>query len=66
MPTDPKGLVDLLMYIEKNFTSLPAEVVCGGDFGGMPRVESLAFNLLRTMRLSLRAVAKYGKHGSTS
>jgi hypothetical protein len=37
MPTDPRGLVDLLMYLEKNFSILPQES-CG---------RSLAFDLLR-------------------
>ena len=61
MPTDPRGLCDLLMYLEHNFSTLPAEIACTEN-----RSQSLAFYLLRTMRLSLRAVAKYGKHGSTS
>ncbi|QWG16113.1 hypothetical protein KMZ68_13775 [Bradyrhizobium sediminis] len=52
MPTDLRGLVDLTMYLEKHFSILPPEV------GG----KSLALELLKTMRLSLRAVAKYGKH----
>ncbi|MGY2906566.1 hypothetical protein [Bradyrhizobium sp. URHC0002] len=64
MPTDLKALCDLTMYLEKNFTILPTDVVVAGDFGGVPRVESFAFHLLRTVRLSLRHVAKYGKHGS--
>jgi hypothetical protein len=54
LPTDLKGLVDLLMYIEKHFSLLPQEV----------NGRSLAFSLLRTMRQSLRAVAKYGKAGA--
>jgi hypothetical protein len=54
MPTDPKGLVDLLMYLEKNFTILPQEAMG----------RSLAFDLLHTVRLTMRAVAKYGKVGS--
>jgi hypothetical protein len=53
MPTDPKGLVDLLMYLEKNFSVLPQEL-CG---------RSLALELLRTMRLSLRRIARDGKIG---
>jgi hypothetical protein len=44
------------LYLEKNFSLLPQEC-CG---------RSLAFDLLRTMRLSLRKIAKYGKHGPTS
>jgi hypothetical protein len=51
MPTDPKALVDLLMYLEKHFSILPQEI-CG---------RSLAFELLKTVRLSLRRIAKYGK-----
>jgi hypothetical protein len=51
MPTDLRGLVDVLMYLEKNFSLLPQDV-CG---------KSLALELLRTMRLSLRKVAGYGK-----
>jgi hypothetical protein len=52
MPTDLKALCDLTMYLEKHFTALPEEV----------NGRSLAFYLLHTVRLSLRAVAKYGKH----
>ena len=52
MPTDHKALVDLLLYLEQNFSVLPQE------FHG----RSLAFNLLRTMRLSLRRYARYGKY----
>ena len=60
MPTDPKALVDLLLYLEKNFSVLPQEFLRnGGD-------ESLAFYLLRTVRLSLRPIARYGKYGPTS
>jgi hypothetical protein len=44
MPTDRRALVDLLLYLEKNFSALPQEI-CG---------RSLAFELLHTMRLSLR------------
>jgi len=51
MPTDPRALVDLLMYLEKNFSM----EICG---------RSLAFDLLRILRLSLRAVTKYGKRRS--
>ena len=52
MPTDRRALVDLLLYLEKNFSVLPQEF-CG---------RSLAFDLLRTMRLSLRKQARYGKY----
>ncbi len=52
MPHDPRALVDLLLYLEKNFTTLPLEVDS----------RSLAFDLLKTMRLSLRKVSKYGKY----
>ena len=48
MPTDPKALVDLLMYLEKNFSILPQELVG----------RSLAFDLVRTMRLSLRRIVR--------
>ena len=48
MPTSPRALVDLLLYLEKHFTTLPQEV----------NGRSLAFDLLRTMRLSLRADAR--------
>lgn len=51
MPTDPKALVDLLLYMEKNFSTLPQEVVG----------RSLALELIQTVRLSLRRIAKYGK-----
>jgi hypothetical protein len=54
MPTDPKGLVDLLLYLENNFSILPLEISqgrCNGDG------QSLAFDLLRTVRLSLREIA---------
>jgi hypothetical protein len=61
MPTDPKALVDLLMYLEKNFSILPLELTHGAS-----GCQSLAFDLLRTVRLSLRWIAKYGKHGPTS
>jgi hypothetical protein len=54
MPTDPKGLVDLLQYLEHNFSVLPEEMrSCRGSNSS----ESLAFNLLRTVRLSLREIA---------
>ena len=58
MPTDIKALVDLLVYLGKNI-SVP-ELACGASNG-----QSLAFELLRTVRLSLRATSKYGKHGPT-
>jgi hypothetical protein len=45
MPTERRALVDLLLYLEKNFSVLPQEI---SD-------RSLAFDLLRTMRLSLSA-----------
>ncbi len=51
MPTERRALVDLLLYLEKNFTILPQEF-CG---------RSLAFDLLRTMRLSLRKYEGYGQ-----
>jgi hypothetical protein len=57
MPTDPKALVDLLLYLEKNFTVLPPEITHGTG-----TTQSLAFDLLRTVRLSLRKVARYGKY----
>jgi hypothetical protein len=50
MPTDRRALVALLLYLEKNFGVLPQEF-CG---------RSLAFDLLRTMRLSLRKIEGYG------
>jgi hypothetical protein len=57
-PTDLRALVDLLMYLEKNFSTLPQTISHGSACE-----QSIAFSLLRTMRLSLRAVAKYGKYG---
>jgi hypothetical protein len=54
VPTDRRALVDLLLYLEKNFSVLPQEF-CG---------RSMAFNLLRTLRLSLRKSGGYGKVGS--
>lgn len=53
MPTDAKGLVDLLMYMEKHFSILPQEIVG----------RSLALELLKIVRMSLRRIAKYGKSG---
>lgn len=52
MPHDPRGLVDLLLYLEQNWTILPDEL----------HKRSIAFDLLKSMRLSLRAIAKYGKY----
>jgi hypothetical protein len=52
MPHDPRGLVDLLLYLEQNWTTLPETL----------HRRSIAFDLLKSMRLSLRAVAKYGKY----
>jgi hypothetical protein len=52
MPTDPKGLVDVLMYLEKNFSVLPLEIS-----GGAGANQSLALDLIRTVRLSLREIA---------
>jgi hypothetical protein len=54
LPADqaPGALVDLLLYLEKHFTTLPREV----------NGRSLAFDLLRTVRLSLRKIAQYGKY----
>jgi hypothetical protein len=60
MPTDPKALVDLLLYLEKNFSVLPQEITQGAG-----ATQSLAFDLLRTVRLTLREIAKYGKHGKS-
>jgi hypothetical protein len=54
MPTDRRALVDLLMYLEKNFSVLPQEI-CG---------RSLAFDLLRIMQMSLRKSEGCGKAGS--
>jgi hypothetical protein len=56
MSTDLRALVDLLMYPEKNFSVLPLELWQNGGSS------SLAFYMLRTMRLSLRRVAQYGKY----
>ena len=44
----------------KNFSVLPPEIACGASNG-----QSLAFDLLRTVRLSLREIAKHGKRGRT-
>jgi hypothetical protein len=61
LPTSLIALVDLLFYLEKNFSVLPPEIACGASNG-----QSLALDLLRTVRLSLREIAKYGKSGRTS
>jgi hypothetical protein len=53
MPTDLRGLVDMLMYLEQNWSLIPDDLM---------HRRSLAFDLIRTTRLSLRAVAKYGKY----
>jgi hypothetical protein len=58
MPTEPKALVDLLLYLEKNFSILPPEIACGASNG-----QSLAFDLLRTARLSLRAIRRMANTG---
>jgi hypothetical protein len=58
LPTDLRALVDLLMYLEQNFSVLPEEIQRGKNS------ESLAFRLLRTVRLSLRSIARYGKSGA--
>ena len=55
-PTDIRALVHLLMYLEKKFTILPQEMVG----------RSLAFDLLRTMRLSLRKIARTASAGCGS
>ena len=47
MLTEPKALVDLPFYLEKNFSVLPPEIACGVSNG-----QSLAFDLLRTVRLA--------------
>jgi hypothetical protein len=47
MPTDIKALVDVLFCLEKNFSVLPPEISNG---------QSLAFELLRTVWLSHRAI----------
>jgi hypothetical protein len=60
LPTDPKGLVDLLLYLEKNFSTLPPELIHAGSDG-----QSLAFDLLRTMRLTIRELVRYGKSGKS-
>jgi hypothetical protein len=52
MPTDPKGLVDLLLYLEQNFSTLPQEITSCSH-----KSQSLALELLRTVRLSLREIA---------
>jgi hypothetical protein len=52
MPTEERALVDLLLYLERNFSVLPQEL----------HGRSLALDLLKTMRLSLRKRTKYGKY----
>ncbi|OPH82979.1 hypothetical protein [Nitrobacter vulgaris] len=56
MPTDVKALIELLLYLERNFTILPQEIRHAGVSSN-----SLAFDLLRTVRLSLREVLKANK-----
>jgi hypothetical protein len=56
MPTDLKALVHVMMYLERSFSTLPPEIIRTGDNG-----EALALILVRTVRLSLREIAKYGK-----
>jgi hypothetical protein len=51
MPTEGRALVDLSLYLERNFSVLPQEISS----------RSLAFSLLRTLRLSLRKHEKYGQ-----
>jgi hypothetical protein len=58
MPHDLRGLVDLLLYLEQNWTALPEVIRTHHNANG----QSIAFSLLRTMRLSLRAVGKIGKY----
>lgn len=50
-PADPDALIDLLLYMEKNFSTLPQEVVG----------RSLALDLIHTVRMSLRKIAKQEK-----
>jgi hypothetical protein len=50
-PADPRALVALLMYMEKNFSTLPQEIMG----------RSLALHLLHTVRLSLRKITKHRK-----
>ncbi|MGX4804863.1 hypothetical protein [Bradyrhizobium guangdongense] len=56
MPTEPTALIDLLLYLERNFSILPVEVVHASGNG-----QSLALDVLRTVRLSLRKIVQYGK-----
>jgi hypothetical protein len=51
MPTDRRALVDLLLYLQNNFSVLPQEIVG----------RSLALKLLQTMRLSLRKLKDTGR-----
>jgi hypothetical protein len=48
MPTEHRALIDLLLYLEQNFSLLPREI----------NEQSTVLSLLRTMRISLR---RYGK-----
>jgi hypothetical protein len=57
MPTEPTAPVDLLFYLEKNFSVLPPEIACASNG------QSLAFDLLRTARLSLRAIRRMANMG---
>ncbi|TFV75311.1 hypothetical protein E4K64_16545 [Bradyrhizobium frederickii] len=56
MPTELTALIDLLLYLERNFSILPMEITHASGCG-----QSLAFDVLRTVRLSLRKIAQYGK-----
>jgi len=56
-PTDLRALVDLLMYLERTFPPCRRR-----SRTGFKRAVN-RISLLHTMRLSQRAVAKYGKHG---
>jgi hypothetical protein len=51
MPTDRRALVDLLLYLEQNFTILPQEMT----------KHSVTFEILRTVRLSLRRMEDDGQ-----
>ncbi|MCA1512176.1 hypothetical protein [Bradyrhizobium sp. NBAIM01] len=56
MPTELTALIDLLLYLERNFSILPTEIIHASGNG-----QSLALDVLRTVRLSLRKIARYGK-----
>ena len=56
MPTDLKALVDPLLYLEKNYQRVAAKDRLWRSNG-----QSLAFDLLRTLRLLLREIVRYGK-----